>query len=106
MVAEKKRITLEVDAGLQERLKAAAAAGRGVSVQEYCETALEKELSVGASAPGIVRQGWPLSRERLDAIRSLRHEIFRGRQLPGDSVDIIREEREKRAAHLDRVSRS
>ena len=100
MVAEKKRITLEVDAGLQERLKAAAA-GRGVSVQEYCETALEKELSVGADAPGIVRQGWPLTPEAARRLQDLHLETFRDR-MPNDSVSLIKEGREVRAVQLDR----
>jgi predicted HicB family RNase H-like nuclease len=42
-MAAKKRITLEVDAEFQRRLKITTAS-KGISIREYCERAIGKEL--------------------------------------------------------------
>ena len=44
MADNKKRLTLDLDAPLQRRLKAVAAL-KGVSMRQYCQTAIEKQLS-------------------------------------------------------------
>lgn len=98
MVAEKKRSTLDVDAELQRRLKAAAV-GMGVSVREYCETALYRALD-GADEQGVVRRGWLLSSEEVRRLQALQEETFRDRR-PYDSVTLVREGREVRTVQLD-----
>ena len=44
MTVEKKRLTLDLDAPIQRRLKAVAAL-KGVSMRLYCQTAIERELA-------------------------------------------------------------
>ena len=44
MADNKKHLTLDLDAPLQRRLKAVAAL-KGVSMRQYCQTAIEKQLS-------------------------------------------------------------
>ena len=97
---EKKRLTLDLDAPLQRRLKAVAAL-KGISMREYCQTAIEKELAEdegAGEAEGVSRFS------RAEHFAALRKEIFGDRVLPGNSVDIIREMREERAAQLDRAT--
>lgn len=105
MVAAKERVTLdiEVSAELRERLDAVAAR-KGVAPRVYCAAAVEEALARDASG-GAAAGGRPLSREAVERMRALKREIFKGGKLPGNSVDIIREEREKRAERIDRASR-
>ncbi|MYB40771.1 MAG: hypothetical protein F4X76_00985 [Chloroflexi bacterium] len=93
MTLEKKRLTLDLDAPLQRRLKAIAAL-RGVSMRQYCQTAIGKELDRD-EAEGIPVLPFGEAIERLAA---LQEEIFAGTTLPGDSADLIREAREQRAS--------
>ena len=93
---EKKRLTLDLDAPLQRRLKAIAAL-KGVSMREYCQTAIEKELEEDEEA-GIPEEDSRFS--RAEHFAALRQKYFGGRVLPGNSVDIIREMREERDAQL------
>lgn len=85
MENKKKRFTLDLDPGLKQRLKAAAAR-KGVSMRQYCQDAIVKEMStddrtkVNSFSPNRLNQ--------------LREEIFQGKTLPGNSVDFIREDRE------------
>lgn len=94
---ERKRLTLDLDAPLQRRLKAVAAL-KGVSMRQYCETAIEKELAEDESGRALEESSGLSNTERL---RQLQKDIFGDRVLPGDSVDIIREMREERDAQLD-----
>ena len=92
MDAQKKRVTLELEPAFQRRLKAVSAI-RGMSMRQYCQTAIDSQLArdeasgVGASLP-----------ERPDhqLFAELRREIFGGNPLPGSSADLIREAREIR----------
>ena len=43
MEAKKKRLTLDLDPALQRRLKAVAAL-KGISMRQYCQTAIDREL--------------------------------------------------------------
>ena len=106
MVVEKERVTLdiEVSAGLGERVEAAAAS-KGVSPRAYCAAAVEDALDRD-ERPGAAVHGRPLSREAVESMRALKREIFKGGKLPGNSADVIREERENRAERIDRASRS
>ena len=96
MLENKKRLTLDLEAPLQRRLKAVAAL-KGVSMRQYCQSAIEKQLA--QEEPNSV----PNSRSRDEVFENLiafRKKIFGDRIFPGNSVDIIREEREKRDEEL------
>ena len=89
MAADRKRLTLDVDASLQRRLKAVAAR-RGVSMREYCETAIDRELT---------RDEMPAPRFTLavmDRLMEVRATAPDGGMFEDDSVDLIREAREER----------
>ena len=94
---EKKRLTLDLDAPLQRRLKAVAAL-KGVSMREYCQTAIERELAEDelAEAP----DDWS-HLANAEYFARVRKEVLGGRVLPGSSVDLLREAREIRDAQLE-----
>ena len=97
MQAKKKRLTLDMDPGFQRRLKATAAL-KGVSMREYCLSAIDREL-----AKDEVREQ---KREQIDLPLSERFkkhgkEVIGDHVLPGNSADLIREGREERAAQLE-----
>ncbi len=94
---EKKRLTLDLDAPLQRRLKAVAAL-KGISMREYCQTAIEKELEEDEGAETL---GEASRFSRAEHFAALRQKYFGDRVLPGDSVEFIREAREIRDAQLD-----
>ena len=96
MLENKKRLTLDLDAPLQRRLKAVAAL-KGVSMRQYCQSAIEKQLGIDA-VNGV--EGSPPKRVTVDDLKALHKRVFGDRVLPGNSVDIIREEREKRDMEL------
>ena len=95
METKKKRFTLDLDPDLKQRLKAAAAQ-KGVSMSQYCQDAIGKEL---ANDDGVEAAGPPSTLDGLEKLLALKDEIFQGRKLPGNSVDFIREARESRS-HL------
>jgi len=91
MSSERRRFTIDLEIELQKRLKIAAAL-KGVPMRRFCIDALEKELAkseLEARAPTFTRE----SVERLTAARD---KVFKGRKLPGDSAEFIREAREER----------
>ena len=92
MVAGKKRLTLDVDASLRQRLKVVAAL-RGVSMREYCETAIERELARDEEDEVRKPQFGPEVMRRLMEIRA---RPPGGGIFEGDSTDFIREARESR----------
>ncbi len=95
MATARKRLTLDIDEGLQRRLKAAAAL-KGVSMREFCETALEKGLNhTDAQLDREAR------RRSVEELFEQSRRITGGRKFPGNSADIIREEREIRADQID-----
>ena len=94
MQAKKKRLTLDLDPPMQRRLKAVAAL-KGISMRQYCLTAIGQELDRDESN-GVL--GKPDG--RFEELLALRKEIFGDRVLPGSSVDLIREAREIRDAQL------
>lgn len=97
MEVKKKRLTLDLDPPFQRRLKAIAAL-KGVSMRQYCESAIDRELTkdevsgVGGALP---------KRPDHELLAELRWEIFRGKPLPGNSADLIREAREIRDAETE-----
>ena len=93
MEAKRKRLTLDLDPPVQRRLKSIAAI-KGISMRQYCLTAITRELSKD-EAQGII--DLPFGHEALDRLDTLRKEIFGDKILPGSSVDFIREAREFRS---------
>ena len=97
MLENKKRLTLDLDAPLQRRLKAVAAL-KGVSMRQYCQSAIEKQL---AQENVTHKRKSPSRDEAFERLVALREEIFGDRVLPGSSVDLIREAREIRDKELE-----
>ena len=93
MDTKKKRLTLDLDPQLQRRLKAVAAL-KGISMRQYCQAAIDKELTRD-EAQGLTNL--PFGPEALDRLAAVQTEVFQGQSLPGDSVEFIREAREQRA---------
>lgn len=93
---KKKRLTLDLDASLQRRLKAVAAL-KGVSMRQYCQSAIEKQLFQERSNGG---SGGTLKQVTAHDLRSLHKRLYGDKVFPGNSVEIIREEREKRDEQL------
>jgi hypothetical protein len=83
---------LALDPPLQRRLKAVAAL-KGISMRQYCQVAIEKELTKD-EAQGLT--ALPFGQEALDRLEALQSKIFQGRTLPGDSAELIREARANR----------
>lgn len=98
MEAKKKRLTLDLDPAFQRRLKTIAAL-KGVSMHRYCQTAIDRELTRD-EANGV--SGQSFDRQSFERVVARREELFGGRQLPGDSVDLIREAREIRDAEIEK----
>lgn len=93
METKRKRLTLDLDPPVQRRLKVIAAL-KGISMRRYCLSAIEREL-VKDEAEGT--RTLPFGHEALDRLASLQEEIFQGRQIAGDSAELIRESRIERA---------
>ena len=89
MTVEKKRLTLDLDAPVQRRLKAVAAL-KGVSMRLYCQTAIERELANDEA------QGLLSGRFSFAKLEASRDEILGDRVFQGDSVEFIRQSRESR----------
>ena len=87
MDTKKKRLTLDLDPPLQRRLKAIAAL-KGISMRQYCQTAIDKEL-IRDEAQGLTTL--PFGHEALGRLAALQTELFQDRALPGDSAEFIRE---------------
>ena len=93
MAVEKNRLTLDLDPHMERRLKTTAAL-RGISMLQYCQTAIDRELARD-EAQGVV--SLPFGHEAIDRLTALREATFGGEALPGDSVAFIREVREARS---------
>ncbi len=98
MGTEKTRLTLELTPWLEHRLKAAAHI-RGMSISQYCVEAIDNELTRD-EAEGFPRRGFKPG--TIDRMVALRKEIFEGKKLPGDSVELLREARAIREKDMDR----
>ena len=89
MTVEKKRLTLDLDAPVQRRLKEVAAL-KGVSMRLYCQKAIERELANDEA------QGLLSGRFSFAKLEASRDEILGDRVFQGDSVEFIRQSRESR----------
>lgn len=92
MEVKKRRFTLDLDPLVQRRLKVIAAL-RGISMRQYCLTAIKRELAKDEEEGG---KSLPFGEEALSRLASLQFEVFQGRQVLGDSADLIRESRASR----------
>ena len=90
MEAKKKRLTLDLDAPVQRRLKAVAAL-KGVSMRRYCLTAIDRELAKDEATGALFRSF------NIDGLVALQKEAFGDQILPGDGAEFIREARESRS---------
>ena len=101
MKAPRKRFTLDLEPSMQIRLKLVATL-QGVSMRQYCLTAIEKELgedqAMEMSPSEFASRG-------LERLISTRDEVFQGRQVPGDSADLVRQGRAERLGRSGRSSR-
>ncbi len=93
----KQGLTLDMDPAFQRRLKATAAL-KGVSMRQYCLTAIDRELIKDEVHDGDAKQS-----EEPDSVRFARihKEVFQGRKLPVNSVDLLREARQIRNKQMD-----
>jgi len=57
-------------------------------MRRYCLTAIEKELAQDEAEEA---KAMPFGEEALNRLASLQAEVFGGRQVPGDSSELIRE---------------
>lgn len=89
MEAQKTRLILDLDPAIQRRLKAMAVL-KGVSLQEYCQAAIDQEL-IKDEAGIDEKPSYDMPDHEMFA--QLRKEIFGNKSLPGSSADLIREAR-------------
>ncbi|MCY3912460.1 MAG: hypothetical protein OXG43_04345 [Chloroflexi bacterium] len=97
MAAKKKRLTLDLEPGFQRRLKVMAAL-KGISMREYCQTAIDRELT-NDEANGAGDS--PTIRFFFGRLEASRDELLGNRKFRGDSVAFIREAREARDTQMD-----
>ena len=101
---ENEKITVSVDISTRDRLKAAAAHD-GVSVDEYCQYAIDRQLSEDDGGLPTKRKGRRLTVEDLDRFFARNREILGGKKFAGNSADVIREMREERTRQLERAAK-
>lgn len=92
MDTQRNRLTLDLDPAFQRRVVAMAAL-KGISVRQYCQNAIDQELSRD-EANG--EHGRKFDLEAFERAAASRKELFGGKPLAGDSSDFIREAREIR----------
>ena len=98
MEAENVRVVLELDPCVA-RLLAAAADLKGISVRKYCLSAIDKELA--RDEADVLEDALAADNQDHEMFAELRREIFKGKPLPGNSVDLLREARETRNAQAN-----
>ncbi len=86
---KKARLSLDLEPSLKQRLKKAAAI-QGVSMRQYCQAAIDKQLCED-EARGF-RRG--LNLKAMERHWALERKITSGKRFPGNSADLIREARE------------
>ena len=98
MDVKKKRLTLDLEPALEHRLKSVAAL-KGVTMRQYCYTAIDRELAHD-EAQGI--EATSSSRSDAERFEELQNKYFGESILPGSGAEFIREAREARDAQLGR----
>ena len=90
------QLVLDLEPEVERRLEKAAAV-KGVSVRRYCLSAIDRELARDeANGAGDALAAKP----DHETFAELRRKIFKGKPLPGNSVDLLREARETRDAQM------
>ena len=101
---ENETITVSVDASTRDRLKSVAEL-EGVSVDEYCQYAIDRQLSEDDGGLPTKRKGRRLTLEDLKKFYARRKERLGGKKFAGNSADVIREMREERTRQLERAAK-
>ena len=97
MEVKKKRLTLDLEPTFQRRLKVVAAL-KGVTMRQYCYTAIDRELA-NDERQGIAS---PVSSwSDAERFEELQKKYFGDRVLSGSGAEFIREAREARDAQLE-----
>ncbi len=91
-VRKKVRLTLDLELAFRRRVKIMAAL-KGISMRQYCQAAIGKELVKDEANGAPDRSPGGFSFARLEARRD---EITGDRAFSGDSVQFIRDSRESR----------
>lgn len=91
---ETTRFTLDMDPVFQRRLKVTAAV-KGITMREYCLAAIQRELirDEEQELPTL-----PFGHDALDRLEALQREVFSNRTVRGDSAELIRQGRARRAS--------
>ena len=89
MYDEKRTISIVIDTATEQLLQEVAAR-KGVSVEQFCNSAVHNELDKEATVQKFSAKGMIAAGEA----------IFRGRISATDSADLIREAREERHRNL------
>ncbi len=97
MAQEINRISLDLDSHLHERLVSAAMV-KGVSLQEYCASAIKTQLTSDGFEAFIPTN--QTKRLTVSSLIEVRKRIFGGISLDGDSADFIREMRDERTESI------
>lgn len=92
----KSRFTLDMTPELRTRLKIAAAR-KGVTMRQYSLSAIEQQLE--KEELGVLASG-NFDHDAVDKAKALQQAVFGKRRLAGDSTELIRQAREKRAGQL------
>ncbi|MCY4475679.1 MAG: hypothetical protein OXC83_09645 [Chloroflexi bacterium] len=97
MQAKKKRLTLDMDPAFQRRLKATAAL-KGVSMREYCLSAIDRELDEDQlDEDKDLSSATPASNQYTIVRRGFKGDMV----LTGDSVEVLKKAREVRDAEIE-----
>jgi hypothetical protein len=92
----KSRFTLDMTPQLRRRLKIAAAC-KGITMRQYALSAIEEQLS--REDLGILASS-NFDLTTVDRAKTLQTPIFGEKDLPDESVELIRQAREKRTSRL------
>ena len=96
MQVKKKRLTLDLEPTFQRRLKVIAAL-KGVTMRQYCYTAIDRELAQD-EANGIASPA--SSRSDAERFEELQKKYFGDSVLSGSGAEFIREARDARDERL------
>ena len=86
------RFTLDMAPELRTRLKIAAA-HKGVTMREYCLSAIKQQLA--REEPGVLAFG-DFNLEALEKVKGLQESVFGERALGDESAELIRQARQER----------
>lgn len=105
MSDENKSISIDLDAETEARVKAAAAS-RGVSVEQFCLDIIERESHKPSLTDGLVfpEGKGVIAEEDLETPFAMCDELTQGTESATDSADVIRETREERHRGMENLA--